>query len=139
MRVSVLILMFTAVIVGCDKAKKADDKDHDHTGSHGGELMEIGSEAAHVEFVHNESAGTVKLYVTGPDAKTALSIDPPVLKLKTDAGPVNVTTEAIDGVDGKASTFSASHDALKTHPEGRITLKIDGKEYNPEIVHDHDH
>jgi len=127
-------------VAGCGQSGGGGHSQHSHDhGSHGGDIIEVGSETAHIEFVHSESSGTVKLYITGPDAKTALAIEAPMIKLTTEAGPQAISTTAIDAADGKASSFTATHDAFRAHPlEGRITLSIGGKEYNPTIVHAHD-
>ncbi|MCA8961485.1 MAG: hypothetical protein KDC38_13265 [Planctomycetes bacterium] len=129
-------------VVSCDKS---DSHDHEHEHAHpdpqhGGTLLEVGHEVAHVELVHDVAAGKVLLYVTGSDGKKALSIDPPTIKLTTDSGPQVIATTAVGGAGGKASEFEAMHDALKSDPlEGRLSLSIDGKAYNPELEHDHDH
>lgn len=115
-------------------------KAHADEGAHGGELVELGT-AAHLEFVRKEATGEVTLYITGPDGKAPLAIaDAPEIKLATDAGPKVITTTAAKGADGKASEFTAKDDALKAHEvAGRVSVKVGGKLFNPEIHEVHEH
>lgn len=114
---------------------------HAHEGSHGGELIALDGEKAHIEFVHHAVEGKADLYITGPDGKTALPLEKaPELKLMTDEGPKVVKCEPADGSDGKASRFTASDEALKKDPlKGRIALEIDGTPYSPQLPEEHHH
>ncbi len=120
----------------------AEDHGHDHPKApHGGVLLEVGKEEAHLEVVHDEKAGKVTLYVLGKDAKTPVAIAAaPKLNLKLEAGPKQFETKAVEPKDGAASQFEATDDALKVHGlTGRVALTIGEKKYNVELKHDHDH
>ncbi len=143
----VLLILSAAAFAACSSengdGSDATDENHGHAheGSHGGALIEIGDEVAHVELVHDASTGKVTLYLTGSDTKTPLQIaDAPELKLMTADGPKVVATLPA-GTDSKgASQFSATDPLLKTDPlKGRISLRIDGKPYSPEIEEANDH
>ena len=153
MRTTLSILMASALVLlasGCGKG----DEDHDHAahgdsghsehsdeGSHGGHLVELGS-AAHLEFVHDSEAGTVTIFLTGPDGKTPLVIPKaPILKLQTAQGQKILPTSPTSG-SGAASSFSLSDAALKSEElSGRLATEIEGKTYNSLLkdLHDHDH
>lgn len=149
-------LVCTGLIAGCGAGKgksastgsatqKAENNhaghDHDTKGKHGGAIIPVGKEAAHIEFVHDPKAGKAVLYITGKDAEIPLAIgDAPELKLETDQGPKVIKTEAVDPKDGKSAQFTAVDDLLKTDPlKGRVALKIDGKPYSPAIKGAHAH
>jgi hypothetical protein len=102
-------------------------------------LIEVGNGIAHVEFVHDAKAGTVTLYVAGKDPKTPMKLThAPDLKLTTAKGQEVVNTKPVGGAADGASQFQVTHALLKTDPlEGRITIKIEGKIYNPDIAHEH--
>ena len=55
--------------------KKPDEHAHDHAhhGPHHGHLMEIGDEAYHAEWTHDES-GKVTFYILDSDAKKEVPI-----------------------------------------------------------------
>lgn len=117
-----------------DKPKAAT---HSHEGPHGGHLLEVGDHIAHLEVMHDESAGKMTIYVLGADAKSALTgTNSPQIKLSTDSGPKVLSTTAISG---EAGAFTATNSALMTHaPEGRISIEIGGKTYNPALEHHHE-
>jgi len=108
-----------------------------HQGAHGGALIEIGKGIAHVEFLHDAKAGTVTLHVTGKDPKTPMKLThAPDLKLTTAKGLKVLNSKPVGGAADGASQFHVTDDLLKTDPlEGRITIKIEGKIYNPDIAH----
>ncbi len=125
---------------GDEHNESAETNGHAEEGPNGGHLLEVGSHVAHLEILHDEDAGTLTLHVLGPDGKTPLPISkPPQLKLSTDSGPRVIATKPQGRTGSKASVFAVTDAALKSEPEGRITLEIGGKVYNPELEHDHDH
>ncbi|MCA9319953.1 MAG: hypothetical protein KDB53_04425, partial [Planctomycetes bacterium] len=139
---SAIILAFIITgcsILGCQGEKPDSDPissapavtdQHGSHGPHGGTLLELGT-AAHLEYLHDATKGRVTLYFTGSDAKSPLDPDqPPTLVLSAEGGPVVVRLEASTA----AATYAASHDALRSdHPEGRISVTIAGKTYNPDL------
>lgn len=144
----------TALTVLVAAAFGACSGDHDHDqkpaagahageahahGPHGGHVLELGSaHAVHLEVVHDDSTGTLTIYVLGTDAKTALAATkPPELKLNTSSGPKVLATKAKDASN---TVFTVTDDALKgKEPEGRISIEVDGKTYNPDLEHHHGH
>lgn len=121
----VLIFSFSAFSFAEEHAKPA----------HGGIILEVGEEAAHIELVHDAKAGKVTLYIMGADAKTPLALkEAPKLNLKTEKGNAQIAMK------GSASTFEATDDALKSDPlKGRISLTVADKQYNVDIKDEHKH
>ena len=124
-----------------DKKLAEEHKHEEHKAPHGGPLLEVGEEEAHLELVHDEKAGKLTLYLLGKDAKTPVAIkDAPKVNLKTDKGPKQIETKAVEAKDGLASCFEATDDALKADPlNGRIALTLGEKKYNVELKHEHGH
>ena len=98
---------------------------------HGGELLELGEEEAHLELVHDSKAGSVTVYVLGKDGKTPISVAPPTIVVATKEGPKEITLTAVNPkADGTADTFKGSHASLMVEPlDGRIRVTIAGKAF----------
>lgn len=139
----VLALALLAACGKKDDAPKDEHEDHDHAAHgapHGGEVLDLGGGAAHLEIIHDHDGGSMTVYVLGADLKTPVSVEAPVVSLEK--GPVQFTLTAIEpGKDGKAVAFKGSHDELKTDPWlGRIRVKIGDKTYQSPLegeAHDH--
>jgi hypothetical protein len=136
-----MVKSFVVIVLAlCFGSAIAADKDHDEP-KHGGVVLEVGEEVAHLELVHDAKAGKVTLYITGPDAKTDLALkDAPKINLKTKDGNKQIETKAISPKDGASAHFEAIDDVLKADPlKGRIALVINGKKFNVELKDDHAH
>tara|TARA_R110002072_G_scaffold65778_19_gene162333 strand:- start:17514 stop:17966 length:453 start_codon:yes stop_codon:yes gene_type:complete len=143
---SIFLAVCVAACSGNDDHDDHDDHDHSseedagHSteGPHGGDLIEVGAEVAHLEVIHDEDAGTITFHVLGPDGKTAMSLaDAPELKLTNGDAPQAFT---LVSANDENNAYTITDDALKVHgPEGRITITLGGKTYNPELLHDHGH
>jgi len=137
-----LALLSISLIFACTPEKKAPapDKGAHATapGPNGGKVVEVGAHLAHLEILHDEKAGTITIYVFDKDIKTPMALaKAPEIKLSTMEGPVVLPTKA---VDDKNLSFTVTHDALKAHgPEGRISLELGGKPYNPALPHMDNH
>ena len=146
-----LLVLGLALFTGCghedDHAENPgqesgqDSGGHAEEGSFGGTISVVGEHAAHIELVHDDGAGKVTLYITGPEGQTPLLIEEaPKLNLSTNDGNKQVPTMAVNGTEKGASQFEAKDEALKEHfIEGRIAIIIDGKSYAVEIMVEHDH
>jgi hypothetical protein len=109
---------------------------HEHPAApHGGEIVELGDEVAHLEIVHDATAGSLTIYALAADVSTPLAIEKPTVNLAGKGGPVQIPLNATKtGADGKADVWSATHPALETDPlDGRVRVTIDGKTYNPSL------
>mgnify|MGYP006921593391 CR=1 FL=1 len=139
---SALALLSLSLLFACTPEKKAQAPDEgahsrEH-GPHGGKVVEVGAHVAHLELLHDENAGSITIHVFGKDLQTPMALDKaPEIKLGTAEGPRVLPTKALD--DEKMS-FSVTDEALKKHgPQGRISLEIGAKPYNPSLPHMDDH
>ncbi|MBS0262410.1 MAG: hypothetical protein JSS02_10710 [Planctomycetes bacterium] len=136
-------------------SKSSGTDSHDHAehahpsaGPHGGPLIELGKEEFHAEFVHNEDAGTVTIYILDHDAKVAVSIDAKELRinLKHDGMGEQFTLIAKPqkgDANGKASRFVSNDKELSEDLDhegaaARLVVEIAGKSFTGEIKHKHD-
>ena len=113
-----------------------------HEGPHGGHLLPLGS-VGQLEVEQDEAAKTMTIWILGKDGKTPMPIaKAPELKLSTADGPKVLKSEAVDLArareDGKSSVYRVTGEELKEHDlDGRISVEVDGKVYNPTLVHKH--
>lgn len=133
-------------VVGCDSGKsdykKADEikkapaahDEHDHgaKGPHGGSLVELGAEQYHAEVVLDHDAHALRVFLLGPDAKTAAPVAATELAIAPEgknAWSLKAVPQEGDG-DGKSSRFEliddgVVHDLLDAkflHGDLRITI-----------------
>lgn len=152
MRSACAVLLVLGAAVVCVAAD--EKKEEEHKAPHGGVLLEVGEEVAHLELVHDPKEGTATIYLLDGKAEKAVAIkDAPKLNLMTADGAKQVVTKAVEpDKEGLASQFVAKDDALKADPlKGRIAITIGDKKYNVDIKepdeheghdhdeHDHDH
>ncbi|BBM84253.1 hypothetical protein [Candidatus Uabimicrobium amorphum] len=145
-----IILLSLAVIfsLGCDQQKPTSSKNnneeehghghhHHEAGAHGGNILDSGG-TLHVEFVHDQEAGKVSLYILGGDGKTPQNISSaPRINLRTSDGPKQLKTQK---VADNASHYEVSDSALKGDINGRIAIDFEGKRFNLDIeTSDDDH
>ncbi len=148
---------------GASQPKSADahddhdhDHDHDHDAPHGGALVVVGDEAAHVEFVLDKETGKLTAYVLDDHAHEAVAVKHAELKIAVTIEKEGVefpeakevTLTAVDAKDGAASEFVATIEELKgaEHFEAALdSISVGGKEYKgvtfkfPEGNEEHHH
>ncbi len=123
-----------------DADEHAEDHDeHDHSGQHGGTVVESSDHGAHFEIVHDEDAGLVKLYLYDGDMKPVTTDVAPVLNVSLDAGPVQIKGQSPGGAK-VASEWHFTDKALIGHVhEARFRVSVMNRTYTPEFPHeDHD-
>ena len=125
------------------KDEHAHEHDHAHHGPHHGHLMEIGEEAYHAEWTHDES-GKVTFYILDSEAKKDVPIASEEIEIDVKIGenpPVTYKLAAVNPKDGKSAAFEVVEkqllgvlETLKS-PGIVATLKvtIDGKAYEQKI------
>ncbi len=144
---------------------EGDGHDHDHPdkGPHGGELIELGNEAYHLELIHphdhdddaheheghdHEHAG-ITVYVLDSSAKKTVSISASEISLNLthDGKPEQFKLAAMPAKGdeaGKSSRFASDDKDLmehfheSEHIEGTIVLDIAGKAFRGKMTHEHD-
>jgi hypothetical protein len=140
----VLAVCASLALVACgDKEKGGGTKAHDHGPlPHGGELLELGNEAGHLEMMHDHTGGTVVVYVYGSSFEKPLHVAMPVITIRHQDADTTVPLTPVDPKpDGTAHQWKGGHDGLKTDPWiGRIDVVIDGKSYRSPLegpAHEH--
>lgn len=146
MRVLESLCVLGILLAACgDKPDAAKEEHEDHAAHealHGGEILDLGGGAAHLEVIHDHDGGNITVYVLGADLKTPVAVEAPAVNLMTKSGPATVELTAIEtGADGKASAWKGSHEGLKADPwDGRIRVKIGDKTYQSPLEGEgHDH
>jgi hypothetical protein len=151
-------ILALALLAACgrkDETPKDEHEGHDHApgeehahehgeAPHGGEILDLGGGAAHLEIIHDHDGGNMTVYVLGADLKTPVAVEKPAANIMTKGGPATVELTPVDpGADGKAACWKGSHEGLKADPwDGRIRVTIGGKNYQSPLEgagHDHDH
>ncbi len=126
-----------------------DEHAHPSHGPHDGDLIELGNEEYHGEIVHDDTAGTVTIYVLDGAATTQVPIEATevTINVKHDGAPEQFALAAspdANDPEGKSSRFVSSDTELATHldeegTDARLVLTINGKSYRGEVAHNHDH
>jgi len=145
--------------MGCEQKKAAEPKaaeskeaahEHASTGPHKGDLIELGNEEYHGEFVHDEKTEDVTIYILDSSAKNAVPIEGEevIINLKHDGKPEQHKLAAApqEGEEkGKSSRFVAkgnhelSHAIEEEGADARLQVTIAGKSYSGKIEHSHEH
>ena len=131
-------------------AGKEASHDHPSKGPHGGDLIELGDEEYHGEFVHDEKTCDVTIYILDSAAKNPVAVEATevVINLKHDGKPEQhkLAAAPTEGeAAGKTSRFAEKekHDLCHAMEEegadARLQVTIGGKSYTGKIEHDHEH
>jgi hypothetical protein len=132
-----------------------DEHGHAHGGSaegpHHGSLVELGKEEFHAEIVVDGNAHSLKLYLLGPDAKTAASTPATEATIAVEGGPT-LTLKAVEGQpEGMNTVFEvvdekAVHDIAEAEfIHGELKITVGEKPFAAHVDahfhadHDHDH
>jgi len=132
-----------------DDHEDGDEHGHPSEGPHHGSLIELGNnEKYHAELVHDETSGSVTIYVLDSAAKNAVPIEATEVRvnLSHDGEAEQFTLAASpDAGDpsGKSSRFVSTEEELAEDldhdgTEAKLVITIGGKQYRGAIEHDHD-
>jgi hypothetical protein len=132
-----VVLLVAVALAACDKpAEKPATPSTPHAHSHGdaphgGEVVELGEEEAHLGMIHDHTGGNVTVYVLDKDVKTPIRVATPTIVISTPSGPKEFALTAVNPEkDGTADTWKGSHEGLKSDPwNGRIRITVRGKAY----------
>jgi hypothetical protein len=117
-----IALLVTGRVADAQRSSSSKAHGHEHQAPHGGTLVELGEEFAHLELVLNAQTGTLTVYVLDGEAEQSVRIAQPeielalqlpgsgkklALRLPAVANPL--TGESV----GQSSQFQAQHEALK--------------------------
>ncbi|HEV7283144.1 MAG TPA: hypothetical protein VGN57_23260 [Pirellulaceae bacterium] len=143
----------TVVVDGAPPTLPGGEHGHAHGhaahGPHGGEIVELGSEAHHAEIVHDETAKSVTIHILDASAKAAVPIEATdvTINLTHEGEPMQFKVPASPEADDPApltSRFVSTDAALSeelhhAHDDAALVVLISGKQYRGKLVHDHDH
>ena len=129
-----------------------DDHDDGHAhpteGPHQGGLIELGNEEYHAEIVHDETTGSVTIYVLNAAATEQVPIESTevTINVKHDGKPEQFKLAASPDANdpqGKSSRFISTDAELGEHldeeaADPKLVLAINGKSFRGTIAHDHD-
>ena len=135
----VALLALAAFAAGCGPDEPAapeagapdDAQGHSHAaGPHGGPMGVVGDHIAHLEAVHDEEGGDVRVWVMDMDNEVLEVEGKFLLNLLTDEGTTQVEGESI----GDGWLFADAH--LIGHPEtARFRFSMGGKSYSVDLPH----
>ena len=116
-------LLATVGFVGCGSGSKVDtttprideDDSHPDKGPHGGELFELGEEEYHAEFIHDEKAKTITIYILGP---AGIKMVPVLAK--------ECTMEV--RADGESKSYKLAASPMEGEPEGKTARFVSSDE-----------
>lgn len=99
----------------------ANHNGHEHTAPHGGTLVVLGDEFAHLEIVLDPGTGELTAYVLDGEAESPVRLEQEEIEMKIDAakkGGASLRLKAAANVltgetTGDSSEFSAQSDKLK--------------------------
>lgn len=127
-----LAVMCLSVTAFAFAAESHDHEHHHHAAPHGGTLIALGDEAAHLELVLDSDSGKLTGYVLNGEAETAIRINQPQIPLQI-AGRDVPTTVAValkavanpltGEASGDTSQFEASSPELKGKKKFSVTIE----------------
>jgi len=127
------VVLLACALAACGKEEKegGGGHAHDELGPHGGEVLDLGNGAYHLEILHDHEGGSMRVWVLDGALKETLRVPAPVVNLVTKGGPVQLTLSAESpDAEGRALEWRGAHEGLKADPwDGRIVLAIGGKTY----------
>jgi hypothetical protein len=153
-----IAIMPVALMSGCNagdqgkpKVQNGHDHDHDHVshahGPHGGHLIELGDDAYHLEWDHDDDAQTIVMYVLDGEATNEVAIAAESIKVtfavQDETRDFEVRTVKEEGQETTSRFESNDADlfALMTSDEsaGTVMVEIEGAPYQGKIEHHHHH
>jgi hypothetical protein len=118
-----------------DMAKK--EAGHEHSAPHGGALVELGEEFAHIEIVLDAATGKLTAYALDGEAEKSVRVKESEIEIAVKNPAVTIklggVANALTGeTDGDTSEFSGQSDRLKgaANFDGVIkTILIKGRQF----------
>jgi hypothetical protein len=146
-QVTGLVVLLASILTGssaCGAGTAAErtqaDQEHEHAAPHGGLLVELGDEFAHVELVLDRREGALTAYVLDEEAEQPIRLSQPAIDATLDpaVGVVALSLNPIGSVltgesSGNTSQFAIRHHALQTNGAiaGRLKrIQVRGREFH---------
>lgn len=106
---------------GGDSAANDNGHEHEHTAPHGGTLVVLGDEFAHLELVLDAETGKLTAYVLDGEAENPIRLEQEEIEMKIGAGGKDYLALKLKAVPsvltgetaGDSSEFSVQSDRLK--------------------------
>lgn len=130
-----LSIALLLLAIGCQAPAPAPDNDghHEHKAPHGGTLIVLGDEAAHLELVLSRNGG-MTLYVLDGEVENSIRVAQSELTIEVDGKPVLLKahpSELTGEKVGDCSEFQG-HSGLRDNPpfQGSVRLiQVQGRSY----------
>jgi hypothetical protein len=131
-------LLVLLLLVGCDAkpATPPSPAGHVHQAPHGGALVELGQEFAHVELVFESATGKVTAYVLDGEVEKPFRLEQKelLLKGKTQSLALQAVGSPLTGEKpGDTSQFEGRSDGLKGATEfdaALVRIVVKGREFH---------
>ena len=119
------LMLMTALATGASAHGGGDsatnDNGHEHTAPHGGTLVVLGDEFAHLELVLDAETGKLTAYVLDGEAENPIRLEQEEIEMKIGAGGKDYLALKLKAVPnvltgetaGDSSEFSVQSDRLK--------------------------
>lgn len=119
---------------------------HEALGPHEGHLIEIGDEAYHAEWLHDDDSGQITMFILDSEMKEEVPIAAPSVMIRYTIGDKTADAEldAVDaGDDGKTAKFQTTSkpliEVLKMAGQGvdaEVLVEIDGQSLRGSFAHE---
>ena len=142
MKFMLSLILMTALATGVSAHGDAhyNGHEHEHTAPHGGTLVVLGDEFAHLELVLDAGTGKLTAYVLDGEAENPIRLEQEEIEMKIGAGEKASATLKLKAVPsvltgetaGDSSEFSVQSDRLKGIERfGAVitSITIKGKEF----------
>ena len=125
MKFMLSLMLMTALAAGAsahgDGDSAAHDNGHEHTAPHGGTLVVLGDELAHLELVLDAETGKLTAYVLDGEAENPIRLEQEEIEMKIGDGGKDYSTLKLKAVPnvltgetaGDSSEFSVQSDRFK--------------------------
>jgi len=119
---------------------------HDDAGPSGGHVVELGDEQYHIEWLHDDNAGLVTMFVLDADAAHEFPITADAIRVEiaTDQGSQEFLLEPVDRAEGLAAKFETNSppliEALKAAGNGveaTVSVQIGDETFSQKLEHAH--
>ena len=123
------------LLLGCDSKppETPPPAKHTHQAPHGGTLVELGQEFAHVELVFESTTGKVTAYVLDGEVEKPIRLEQKELVLKGKVTLQAVGSPLTGEKPGDTSQFEGQSDGLKGATEldaALVRIVVKGREFN---------
>lgn len=89
-----------------------EDHEHHHKAPHGGTLIELGEEFAHLEILLDADSGTLTAYVLDGEAETPVRLPGTPMLLALSGGETVTLVPVVNELTGETETDSATYRAV---------------------------